>query len=125
MWDEEKCNVFEKLYGKEGLSKNYNNFLKELETLRYMIPPEVLKGINCPTLIMHGQRDIIVDPQHGIWLQRRIKNSKLWMFNTDHNILKDKHVEVNRKIQEFLLNQIDQTAHVNQVIIDDEFMSCL
>ena len=122
LWNEEKRNVFEKLYGKVGLSKNYDNFLKELDTLRYMIPPEILKGINCPTLIMHGEHDVIVDPQHGVWLQKRIKNSKLWMFNTDHSILKDKHVEVNKKIQEFLFNQINQTAHDNQGLIDDLFM---
>ena len=110
LWNEEKRDAFEDVYGKVGLSKNYNNFVNEITLLRYMVPLNILKGINCPTLIMHGECDVFVDPQHAIWMQKRIKNSKVWLYRTDHSILKDKHAEVNRKIHEFLLNQINQSV---------------
>lgn len=110
LWNEEKRNAFEILYGKDGLSKNYNNFVNEINLLRYLVPPNVLKGINCPTVILHSEHDVFVDSQHAVWLQKRIKNSKVWLYRTDHTILKDKYAEVNRRIHEFLFNQINQSV---------------
>ena len=104
LWPEDKRRVFENIYGFDGLSKNFSNYLNEMMRMQYFIPPEVLKGIKCPTLILQGQRDFIISPDHATFIQKRIKGSKLWMFDADHNILKDKSVEVNRKIHEFLLN---------------------
>lgn len=37
---------------------------------------EGLKDINCPTLIIHGQKDAMLVEDHPIYLQKHIKNSK-------------------------------------------------
>jgi len=35
-----------------------------------------LHKINCPTLIMHGAKDLIVGPKHGKLIHEHIKHSK-------------------------------------------------
>lgn len=118
LWGDEKRRIFEDIYGFDGLSKNFNNWLNELATLKFFITPEVLQGIQCPTLILQGDRDVIVDHQHAVYLKKRIQNSKIWMFKTDHNILKNKHVDVNKKIHEFLFKD-NQNSQENQNPVED------
>ena len=103
LWGDEKRRVFENIYGFDGLRKIFSGYLNEFNRLQYFIPPEILKGINCPTLILHGERDVIINPHYAVYLQKRIQNSNLFMFDAGHNIMKEKNVEVNEKIHEFLL----------------------
>ena len=101
LWSDEKRRVFQNIYGFDGLKKNFHNFVNEFSTLRFIIPPEVLQGIKCPTLILHADRDLL-DLKHAHYLNKRIQNSKLCIFKTNHDILKNKHLEINHKIHEFL-----------------------
>lgn len=101
LWSDEKRRVFQNIYGFDGLKKNFTNFVNEFSTLTFIIPPEVLQGIKCPTLILHADRDLL-HTQHAHYLNKRIQNSKLCIFKTNHDILKNKHVEINQKIHEFL-----------------------
>ena len=105
LWGEEKRRVFENIYGFDGLRKNFSNYLKEVNRLQVFIPPDILKGINCPTLIIHGQRDVVVRPDYALYLQKRIQNSKVMLFDAGHEIMKEKSIqkEINEKIHEFLL----------------------
>ena len=105
LWGDEKRRVFENIYGFDGLRKNFSNYLKEVNRLQYFIPPDILKGINCPTLIIHGQRDVVIGPDYALYLQKRIQNSKVILFDTGHEIMKEKSIEkeINEKIHEFLL----------------------
>ena len=103
LWGHEKRRIFENIYGIDGLKKNFSGFLNEFNRLQYFIPPEILKGINCPTLILQGERDVIIKSHYAHYLQKRIQNSKMCMFDASHDIMKEKSVQVNQKIHEFLL----------------------
>lgn len=37
---------------------------------------DLIKEIKCPTLIVHGKKDVMVDPEHPIYLHNSIPNSK-------------------------------------------------
>ena len=104
-WDDEKRKIYQNINGVDGLSKNLNNWLNELTTFKSFIPENILQEIQCPTLILHGDRDTIIDHQHGVYLKKRIQNSKIWMLKTDHNILNNQYDQVNRKIHQFLLDE--------------------
>lgn len=117
-WDDEKRKIYQNVNGVDGLSKNLNNWLNQLATLKSFIPENILQEIQRPTLILHGDRDTIIDHQHGAYFKKKIQNSKIWMLKTDHNILNNQHKEVNRKIHQFLLDENtdqNQNSAQNQI----------
>lgn len=117
-WDDEKRKIYQNVNGVDGLSKNLNNWLNQLTTFKCFIPENILQEIQCSTLILQGDRDSLIDHQHGVYLKKKIQNSKIWMLKTDHNILNNQHVQVNTKIHQFLLDENtdqNQNSAQNQI----------
>jgi valacyclovir hydrolase len=69
-----------KLYGEEGLTAMWN---QGVDTLLDMyknkggdICKDYVSKITCPTLIIHGNKDAMVAPEHPGYLLKHIRHSK-------------------------------------------------
>jgi pimeloyl-ACP methyl ester carboxylesterase len=68
----------------------FNNYLK-------------LEKITCPTLIIHGKKDVLVPYENADILNKRIKNSKLILMNeAAHSFFQPKPEIVIKEIKDFL-----------------------
>lgn len=65
---------------------------------------ERLQQIKAPTLILHGEKDVLVPPENGAILAEAIPNSKLVRLNKSAHILAEEMKEVIKAITEFLSN---------------------
>ncbi|XP_015524239.1 valacyclovir hydrolase [Neodiprion lecontei] len=64
----------------------------------------LLKQIQCPTLIVHGAKDVMVHKDHPTFLAENIKNSKMHIFeNGSHTLHLKYHEDFNRLSEQFLL----------------------
>ncbi|KAF7994504.1 hypothetical protein HCN44_003976 [Aphidius gifuensis] len=64
----------------------------------------LINKITCPTLIVHGNKDVMVDPEHPVYLHNCISNSKLKYFEKGaHNLHLKYHEEFNQLVTNFLL----------------------
>ena len=62
-----------------------------------------IKKMNTPTLIMHGKKDILVPPQNGEVLAKRIPRAKLSLFdNSGHALFSHETEKVIKTLLEFL-----------------------
>ncbi|XP_015116955.1 valacyclovir hydrolase [Diachasma alloeum] len=60
--------------------------------------------IVCPTLIVHGKKDVMVDGEHAEYLKNNISNSQLEIFEKgSHNLHLRYHEEFNQLVTRFLL----------------------
>lgn len=60
-----------------------------------------LHAIQCPALIIAGDRDLIA-PQHTLSVFQNIPNAQLWIMpNCGHGTLQDYPLEFNNKVQQF------------------------
>ncbi|XP_013188182.2 valacyclovir hydrolase isoform X2 [Amyelois transitella] len=65
---------------------------------------EVLKDIKCPTLILYGEKDPMVDNVHASHLHTHIQGSRLHLYpEGKHNIHLKYAEDFNKRVQEFLL----------------------
>ena len=72
-----------------------------LDVLQPNIPLKALQGIKAPSLIVAGDRDVIVT-EHTVAIARAITNAQLWILpNTGHATLIDRADEFNRKADAF------------------------
>jgi pimeloyl-ACP methyl ester carboxylesterase len=64
---------------------------------------KLLKNINCPTLIIHGEKDTFFSPKVAVKLHKYIKNSKLILLpNANHILVLNDPEEINRIIDVYL-----------------------
>lgn len=64
------------------------------------------RRIHRPTLILHGDKDPMVPPEHPVYLQRNIRGSRLVRFpDGKHNIHLRYADEFNRHVEDFLLKE--------------------
>ncbi len=69
---------------------------------------ENLKKIKTPTLLMVGDKDILIKIRHAIELSALLPNSRLIILpDSKHDILLDKGIDVSNLIEEFLEFQMD------------------
>ncbi len=62
-----------------------------------------IKNISAPTLIMHGENDLIVPPKNSLMLHERIPNSELVHFKSaPHRIEVERAEDFNRIVLDFL-----------------------
>lgn len=70
-----------KLYGEEYFISMWEGFCDTYASIRKCndgnICQEELTKIKCPVLIIHGDKDPMVDPIHPEYLEKEIKNSTL------------------------------------------------
>ncbi|XP_013173962.1 PREDICTED: uncharacterized protein LOC106122510 isoform X2 [Papilio xuthus] len=65
---------------------------------------EIVKDISCPTFILHGEKDPLVDNVHVSHLHTHIEGSRIHLYpDGKHNIHIRYAEDFNKKIQEFLL----------------------
>ena len=63
-----------------------------------------LKKIQCPTLILHGERDFIVPPSHSVYLQQNITGARLHRYPDGKHAIHISHAEhLNNLVMQFLL----------------------
>ncbi|XP_012265443.2 valacyclovir hydrolase [Athalia rosae] len=66
---------------------------------------DLLPKVKCPTLIMHGAKDVMLWKDHPTYLEKNIKDSKLYIFpEGGHNLHLRFWEEFNRVSTEFLIN---------------------
>jgi pimeloyl-ACP methyl ester carboxylesterase len=64
-----------------------------------------LKEMKVPTLILHGQKDVLIPPKNGEILHNYIPNSELTMFeNTGHALFYKEPDKITQRIVDFLKN---------------------
>lgn len=62
-----------------------------------------LKNIKCPTLIIHGEKDIFFSPKIAMGLNKYIRNSELILLpNANHILVLNNPDEINRVIDNYL-----------------------
>lgn len=72
-----------------------------LDVLQPNVPFSALQAIHCPSLIVAGDRDVIVT-QHTVAIQQHIRNAQLWILpNSGHATLIDHADEFNHKVEAF------------------------
>jgi pimeloyl-ACP methyl ester carboxylesterase len=70
-----------------------------------------LNRISCPTLILHGEKDLAVPVVNAEMMHEKIANSKLIIFqNSPHRIEIERYKDFNRSILEFL-SQVDDLSY--------------
>lgn len=69
-----------KLYTEEGFRKMWNDWCDTLQELyknsNGNICKEYLDQIKCPTLIIHGDKDPMIIPEHPVYLTNHITGAK-------------------------------------------------
>ncbi|CAG9772480.1 unnamed protein product [Ceutorhynchus assimilis] len=98
-----------KLYTEAGLQKMWTDWCDTMQDLYKEgggnICKNSLKDINCPTLILHGNKDPMVAPEHPLYLLDNIKNAKIHRYpEGKHNIHLKYAEDFNKVISDFILN---------------------
>jgi len=108
-WSERMRKPMIDLYGEEYFRATWEDWVDCFK--RYYcerdgnICRELLADIVCPTLIIHGDKDAMVDDEHPQFLQENIKNSKLInVTEGKHNLHLKYAEEFNKRAKYFLLN---------------------
>lgn len=69
------------LYGKNYFQETWSKWIDTMIILfaknKGNICKEHLANIKCPTLIVHGKKDVLVAREHPTFLNKHIKNSQL------------------------------------------------
>jgi pimeloyl-ACP methyl ester carboxylesterase len=69
-----------------------------------------LSGINAPTLVLNGKRDILVPPENGSILAKAIPNAKLVTLERSAHALAEDVEESTTAITEFLSRPVQLTT---------------
>jgi len=79
-WSERMKAPLIKLYGEEGLTAMWNQWVDTLLDMYKNkdgdICKDCLSKINCPTLVIHGNKDAMVAQEHPGYLLKHIRHSK-------------------------------------------------
>lgn len=90
-WSERMKTPLINLYGEEGLSAMWTQWVDALLDIYKNQNGDICKGylskITCPTLIVHGNKDAMLAPEHPGYLLKHIQHSKLVNFTTFRNNL--------------------------------------
>jgi valacyclovir hydrolase len=77
-WSERVKAPLIKMYGEEGLTAMWNQCVDILLGMYKNgdICKDCLSKITCPTLIIHGNKDDMIAPEHSDYLLKHIQHSK-------------------------------------------------
>lgn len=77
------------IYGEDYFRKTWAAWVDAMINLYQKKNGDLCKDsvtqIKCPTLIIHGNKDVIVDPEHPVYLKDNIPNSQLVFINNYFN----------------------------------------
>ena len=102
-WNNERRALFESVYGNQ-LQIVWSKWLDACTGQSILVPPNIISNIKCQTLILHGGKDFIVGVLHAKYLHQNIRQSKLHLFNANHNCHLEKTSEFVEVVQKFLCN---------------------
>ncbi|KAF5300499.1 hypothetical protein FQA39_LY02298 [Lamprigera yunnana] len=90
IWSDKMKSPLIKLYGENEFQQMWNEWLDTLNIIFKQggnICEHLLPSIQCPTLILHGNKDTMIAKEHPYILLKKIKNAKLHQFaEGKHNI---------------------------------------
>ncbi|XP_069484446.1 valacyclovir hydrolase-like [Ambystoma mexicanum] len=106
-WSEKMRKPMEDIYGSEYLAKTFDAWVEGMahfsknpygNICRHLLP-----FIECPTFILHGQKDSLVPSFHPEFLHQQIKNSKMHVMpEGKHNLHLRFAEEFNQLVEDFL-----------------------
>ncbi|KAJ8673344.1 hypothetical protein QAD02_004606 [Eretmocerus hayati] len=107
-WSERMRAPLIALYGEEYFQKTWSNWIDGMKDIFDHNGGDVCKAdlpkIQCPTLIVHGEKDAMVLPEHPDYLNKNIKNSRVEIFTVGaHNLHLRYAEEFNAIVEDFLL----------------------
>ncbi|XP_059611408.1 valacyclovir hydrolase [Phlebotomus argentipes] len=107
-WSERMRKPMEEVYGKQEFPKLWSEWIDTLLTIYKEkdgnLCKELLKDIHCPTLILHGEKDPMIVPEHVPFLMDKIKGARLRSFpDGKHNIHLRYAQEFNQEVANFLI----------------------
>lgn len=105
-WSTKMREPLEQEYSKDGLHQLWNSWCDTLEEVYQSggnICKDLLSGIKCPTLILHGIKDSMVPNFHPTYLSANIQNSVVYNFpDGKHNIHLRYSKEFNQVVENFV-----------------------
>jgi valacyclovir hydrolase len=104
-WSERRRNPLEEAYGKDLLRlwKEYCDTTAAIYRRGGELYRRPLGEIHCPTLILHGGKDPLIDDFHPYTFSKSIPDSRLYVFpEGKHNIQSRYATEFNRVVLDFL-----------------------
>nr|XP_034982269.1 valacyclovir hydrolase isoform X1 [Zootoca vivipara] len=107
-WSERARQPMEEMYGHDYFSKTCAAWVDGISQFAQKpngsICESLLPHINCPTLIIHGEKDPLVPRFHPEYLHKHIKGSQLHLMpEGKHNLHLRFAEEFNRVVEKFLL----------------------
>ncbi|CAH2085261.1 unnamed protein product [Euphydryas editha] len=105
-WPKQLKDEMIKLYGKEKFITKVNELADTMIGCSKHVVSVCndIRGITCPTLLLHGAKDPVVDSSHLKHLHSLIANSRIYLYpDGKHNIHIQYADDFNKRVQEFLL----------------------
>ncbi|XP_035734380.1 valacyclovir hydrolase-like [Vespa mandarinia] len=106
-WSDKMKQPLIEVYGEEYFRNTWSDWVDGMERIyeknKGDLCKNVLAKIKCPTLIIHGAKDVIVKPEHPVYLKDHIKNSEVIILEKGaHNLHLRYHEEFNTLAMKFL-----------------------
>ncbi|XP_076010572.1 LOW QUALITY PROTEIN: valacyclovir hydrolase [Genypterus blacodes] len=107
MWSERMRKPMEEVYGAELFAKSWTAWVDAIREFAQNpggnICMECLPLISCPTLIVHGEKDLMVPSFHPHYIHKHIRGSRLHMMpEGKHNLHLRFATEFNKLVEDFL-----------------------
>ncbi|XP_014219196.1 valacyclovir hydrolase-like [Copidosoma floridanum] len=106
-WSERMRAPMIEVYGEEYFRKTWSDWIDGMKLIYQKNNGDICKAdltkIKCPTLIIHGQKDVMVLPEHPDYLKSKIENSRVEIFKSGaHNLHLRYAGEFNALVEKFL-----------------------
>ncbi|XP_064072579.1 valacyclovir hydrolase [Vanessa tameamea] len=107
-WSKRILEPLFEVYGKENFPRYWASWVDAMEriyeTNKGNICSNVVKNIKCPTLILYGEKDPLVDCVHVSHLHTHINGSRIHLYPEGKHHVHLRYAEdFNKRVQEFLL----------------------
>lgn len=90
-WSKRMSEPLIAMYGRDGFQEMWSGWCDALKAIHEAggnICKDLLQNIKCPTLIIHGDKDPMVLPEHPQYLLKHIKGSRYFIWLCDVTITK-------------------------------------
>ncbi|XP_045767984.1 valacyclovir hydrolase-like [Maniola jurtina] len=108
-WSKRLVEPMIEIYGKERFAKYWASWVDAMDAIYQAnngnICSDRLKNIKCPTFILYGEKDPMVDRVHVSHLHTHIEGSRIHLYPEGKHHIHLKYAEdFNKRVQEFLLH---------------------
>lgn len=97
-----KYRIIYPLTGLIGKPKSYRSFLVNADAILHFDCVNELNRINCPTLIIGGEKDRIVGPAASRLMHAKISGSELYMYEKYGHAAYEEAADFNRRVFDFI-----------------------